>query len=555
VVAARGCAGVTFDQPLWLLLLSAVPVLWWLHRRISAPRVTVVASVAALRGALAETSGDRPRRRLDPELLLLLSAAVCLALAAAEPRFATDSAAVLVVVDTSPSGDRLGTDGAALRQSALLQVQRVLAASGDDVLVELFELGSRGPPTARRVSDMARDLPWDVREPGELAPPDDLPRSLAPALAYARSRGHAGVLLVTDRDVTGGAGVVICGPESAPASDGGVAGVVLDGDEVSISVLRTRDGPSIVRIVMESGAHEVAVPPLDDEASDPIAVVRAPAPPRGERATYSISSGDALSANDERIVARVGGVRRVRLSGPAAQSAESVRRLLASLRIEVRDDPLSEVDVEIVVGGPPVAPRGSEPPRLQLATAPGTDALIDVREAPTSARGARISTSGVLADAAPAPSTSMVTTGRIDVAADAVRGAWRDGSGLIAVALPRRVVVALDPDAAASSWSRDPSFPVLLLASFDHLTGGVDRLETIRGLPLSESVRAGPPPRPAGREEILALVRPGAPDPRAPSYGSALAACGACLLAAAAGVSIRRAQRFSGRAGASRTAG
>jgi len=150
---------VTFDRPVWLLLLSALPVLWWLHRLIAAPRVLTVASVEALRGVVTGTPADRPSRRWDVELALLLAAVCCLGLAAAGPRLATAAPSVLIVVDTSSSGDLLGVDGVALRRSALVAAEAALVATGVAKDVELLELGSSAPPLRRAMEDLAAPLP------------------------------------------------------------------------------------------------------------------------------------------------------------------------------------------------------------------------------------------------------------------------------------------------------------------------------------------------------------------------------------------------------------
>jgi len=340
-----------------------------------------------------------------------------------------------------------------------------------------------------------------------------------------------------------------------PGRDGGVVDVALDGDEVAITVLRTLDGPSEVRVERAGNTAVVAVPPLRDDEDDPFVVVRAAAPAPGTEATYSIASNDALLANDVWIVERIGGVRRVRLSGPGAPTAVRTRGLLTALGIDIRDDPLSPVDAEIVVGGAPAAPAGSDPPRLQLAAAPGSDSFVAVDDLVGAVSGARVSSAGVLADAAPDPSVTLAATGRVRVAHGPLLGSWRDGRGVLAAALPRRVVVALDPESPRSEWSRAPSFPVLVLVSLEHLVGGRDRLQTLRGLPPSEAWRRSPPPPPADSDALLPLVRAATSGPRSGAVASRLAACGACLLVAAVGLSLSRARRFSSRAGTPRTAG
>jgi len=545
---------VTLDQPLWLLLLVAAPLLWWLHRRISAPRVMLVASVEALRGAVSESPADVPRRRFDPELCAWIAGVACLALAAAGPRRVAGTPSVLVVVDMSASGDQLTANGETLLHSALAAVRRDLKELDADLGVETLELGMADTPVRGELDDLVH-VGASASQDAGVRPADDLPRSLAPALAFARANSYPGVVLVTDRDIPAPAGVVIAGPESAPIPGGGIVAIALDGDQVAVSVLRTEDGPVALQVRLAGDEIRVPVPRLTGGGDTRIVVVRAAAPARGTEASYSIAGTDTLAPRANWLVARVGGTRRVRLRGPGARGARTLRRLLTTLGVEIVEGPFADVGVEIVVGGPPSPPDGASPPVLQFAVDVGSGALLEVSPARPSVSGARISCSGVLAEATPSPGTSLVATGRLSVPERTLLGSWRDDRGLLAVALPRRVVVALDPEAEGSDWRADPSFPVLVLASLEHLGGGADRLQVLRGVAPGEAQRRAPPPPPAGVAALRPLVRPVALAPGTRSYATLFAVCAAGLLIAALVLSSRSLRGFSGRRRTPITAG
>ena len=76
---------MSFGVPWALAGLAALPLIWWLHRRLRRPPEQLLPSLMFLQDE-DETRALPRGRRLDAELLLALSAACLLALAAAGPR-------------------------------------------------------------------------------------------------------------------------------------------------------------------------------------------------------------------------------------------------------------------------------------------------------------------------------------------------------------------------------------------------------------------------------------------------------------------------------------
>ena len=520
---------MTLDRPLWMLLLLTAPALWWLHRRLHAPREVLVASVAALRGAQLEARGVRACRTPDLDLVLLLGAIVALAFSAAGPRWGGGAPALLVAVDTSASMLARAPSGEAIGDVAWKSVRARLAALRSDLEVVVVDLGA---PRAGRRSALA-----DAVAPvASASRADGLPGALAPVLARARADGFPGVLLVTDRPLDNASDVVASGPGVAAVPHAGLIDIVLDGDGARVTVDRARGGAGVLRV---SGPgvpiQEWAVP-----VGDGYVVVTVGAPPRDMRATYELlTDGGAQTAALD--VQRVGGVRAVRLVERASRAAR-VRALLSTLGIDVVAERLAAVDAEVLVGGVAAPLAGDDPPRLHLAAAVGGDTNVEVSRAAPMVAAGRITGTGVLAEAAPAPGVAMVCTGVLSASTDGVAGLWDTPDGALAVALPRVVLTTLDPEADASRWHTDPSFPVFLLAAFEHLAGGRDRLEVLDRTPPSELAHPESPVPVAEVARLAALVRSPDRDPATSSAGAGLAAAGAALLLAA---TLRGTGRFS----------
>ncbi len=534
---------MTLDRPSWLLLLLALPLLWWLHRRLRAPREVVVAAVAALRGAHVQTARGAARRVLDVDLALLLAAVALLALSAAGLRTGGDGAAILVALDTSASmrvrpGGAGGEDLLGLAWRVARERAANAAPDADLVVVDLDV-----PQNAERMPVSGAPAPPPTASGGR-GGVDDLPASLVPVLERARREGFPGVLLLTDRVLDLGADIVLSGPGVEPPRTAAVVGAILDGERALVTVLRGAEtGLALETEVEGRAATRVAVP-----GGEGLATLHVAAPPRGGAATYRVLGGAGGGPMGALHVTRVGGVSRVRISGPG-RAAPRQRALLAALSIEVTESVLDTVEAELVVGGPATAPAGDDPPRLHVAVAPAVDTEdaedggVAVRAGRGVLSAARIAAAGELAESVPAPGVTFERRGVLDLAAGAPRGTWTAPDGIVAAVLPRRIVTTLDPEASSSTWHADASFPVFYLRAFELLAGGPDRLRPTDALPLSEIVRAGPPPAPATRDRVASLVRVGggAQGSRAMPALLALLAAGAVV-----GAALRGTRRFSG---------
>jgi hypothetical protein len=145
---------VTLDRPWALLLVAALPVLWWLHRRAAPPQVVRVASLLPFRTA-GGVPARQPRRAFDLVLASLLAAAALLALSAAQPRFGSIAESVYVVLDESPSGTARPAD--ALRRAEELLPVRRRPREGSSILCMAWLHASS--VRASRVRPPSRRLP------------------------------------------------------------------------------------------------------------------------------------------------------------------------------------------------------------------------------------------------------------------------------------------------------------------------------------------------------------------------------------------------------------
>jgi len=127
---------VSFGVPWALVGLAALPLVWWLHRRLRRPPEQLLPSLMFLQDE-DETRALPRGRRLDAELLLALSAACLLALAAAGPRIVRARAHRVIRVVVS-GGTAATARGYSERVSAVLADIRA-GMDPEDVLVVTHE--------------------------------------------------------------------------------------------------------------------------------------------------------------------------------------------------------------------------------------------------------------------------------------------------------------------------------------------------------------------------------------------------------------------------------
>jgi hypothetical protein len=485
---------LTFERPLALTLLAAVPLAWWFHRRRSGAPVVRVASLLAFHGAATTTPSAAPRRAFDLRLALVLGAMTLCALAAAAPTFgAIVAPAFYVVVDKSVSMTARTCDAEKRAESLLKDVS---------------------PDAGRFVHDLAN-----------ADGTDGLPESLASRLEAARADGFPGVVLVTDTNAAEMPGVAIVGPSAVAASNVSVASAVLDGDDAVVSVRNFGAKDVTVKLACADVVRDVAVP------AGGIGTARFAAPDRGEMATFEIASPpDDLAADDRLVVARRGGARRV------GGDLRSEAHLLAALRAAgAQVSAPGECDAVVQFGGG-VTPLGSKPhfivsPRnpTNLSSKP-LRLRLDARIGFSTVRGDEIVGRGAFADVLPSPGTTLVACGRLD-GGEAI---WSDAKGVLAARDGDLLVLAVDPEDPRSDWHRDPSFPAFVAAALDLVTDGPDRLVPLRAVAASESDVVHDPPETSSSEAIRAVMRPAGTDPGETHPARWLALAAAILLGAAA---------------------
>ncbi len=508
---------MTLAAPGWLLMLLALPVLWWFHRRLAAPRDVVVASLLLVPATGEGAPATRSARSRDTALALLLGAIAVLAIAAAGPRLAqAERAVILVVVDGSVSmgaldrsgsarpGDGRTAPGPTAFERALAHASATLRESPQTADARLLVRRLCDPAVAGEELDVDALAAWRT----ELAGEDGLPATLVPHLEAARATGAAGVLLITDRAGGSAPGVVVLSPptrESARPREGNVAleDAWVDGDQLVVSV--RNHGTEAVQLAVRSLASE---PVSDSDAErgpqrgpqraacelEPqgIATVRFDAPPQGVAADVALTQptghapwSDALPADDRLVVTVDRGSRAVRLDGIPADSV--IARLLRVLEFELSDRH-GGAALAVVRGG-----AISDGPGLQFVPAEG-GAGVSLTPVPDPAlSGAAVSGGDATQSALPAPATRLVATSRL-VGGESL---LESPDGSLAVRVGRRVVVALDPDDPASGWHRDGSYPALVGAWMDELLGPPVELSIGGRVSPSESAGAAGAP---GRE-------------------------------------------------------
>jgi len=247
---------MAFAWPLALVGLAALPVVWWLHRRLTRAVPVVVPSLRFLE---AEPDADRDARarRVDLDLLLALVGVAAAAFAAAGPVLRTQDAGrtVRVVVDDGPAMAARGTDGTTAAARAEAAVDRLRATlSPHDVLARVAATGDDLVAAARRGGAAVRVVVSD-RLPASAVPDvetvavgDPAARNAGIVAASAAVEGgtrRAFVAVRNDASVARALRVRVAGGGSAtldvPA--GGVASATLAAPPGDASVVVTLDDP------------------------------------------------------------------------------------------------------------------------------------------------------------------------------------------------------------------------------------------------------------------------------------------------------------------------
>lgn len=250
---------MAFAWPLAFVGLLALPVVWWLHRRLTRAVPVVVPS---LRFLVDEPDADRDARaaRPDLDLWLALAGTAAAALAAAGPVWRTHAAGrtVRLVVDDGPAMAARGLDGSTAAARAEAAVARLRDRLGpEDVLARVAASGDDLVAAARRGAAAVRVVVSD-RLPALAAPGVELV-----AVGDPRAR-NAGI--VAAAAVGGGAPrrAFVTVRNDAPdprrlrvAVDGGGAAVLdVGADGVASATLDAPagDGPIVVRLDDRDGA-------------------------------------------------------------------------------------------------------------------------------------------------------------------------------------------------------------------------------------------------------------------------------------------------------------
>jgi hypothetical protein len=227
---------VSFAAPWALLGLLALPVIWWLHRRLRRPPVLDLPSLMFLQDE--EEAHALPRgRRIDAELLLALGAALCLVLAAA---------------------------GLTIERGSVGRTVRVVAAGGVAAKAEGY-----GERVQAALAEIRAALDGDDRLEVVREPPGELAASGRPSvdalLAAARAGRASARIVIADRAPgtdTGDVAWVAVGNPRASNQALVAVHVADDGASLFCNLLSDADRGVVVQLVGGTGDAGFAVPPL-----------------------------------------------------------------------------------------------------------------------------------------------------------------------------------------------------------------------------------------------------------------------------------------------------
>lgn len=519
---------MTLAHPAALLLLAFLPLIWWLHRIASRPRVTRVPSVLPYRDA-PPADPRALRRRADLLLVTASAALVTAALAAAAPGFETRPGpiAFLALYDDAWNAAAATGDGT-LGRRALERAERALREVVPGVSIETIavERSSAGASSS---------------EP-----------ALAMALARAHAAGAATVVFVSARPERAEGRVPAIGPGVPPLPDWGIEAVREAEDGIAWVTVRRTAAPSAadaerpVALCVDDGPPR----PLNFDGAGvsrvAIGAVLRDTPTRLRLTSPSGSPwSDALAADDATLVRRVGGIDRILTSGIPAGPA--LLRAVAACDVELRparaDDAGSTGTARLLTGSESGASSDSMP-TLFLAPAAGvrignerSGGGVAVAVGAAETTGADV-LGGPGADVLPAPRTMLAAPVRLRIRDSALgSGAevlWSDALGVLAARGDGWAAIAADPDAPGSTWGGDASLPVLLKSMLDHLGGGPERLLLDAGVgaaPLAPESLELPT-----RDELLRAVAAKRPPSMSSVPGRVLTAAAALLLLALFGL-------------------
>ncbi len=481
---------MSFERPLALALLAAVPILLLLESLARRPRRVVVPSLVVFR-ELPATDVDAARSRERRRRLLALlegAAIVAAAFAAAGPRLGdpvevAPVPALAVLVDRSASmGRRLGPEPAAptVLDDELDRAREAIASLPVDarvvLIVEPALDGDDAPEPAALSRDAALAALVAIGDLGPVAAADVLRDRAATRLAARRT------LVVTDRD------------RGEPLPNVGITGVVGapggQSDALFVRIGNAADVAADATVSVRAGSIAEVQAALTDPdhgalpvvasarlelpgASERAAIVVAPALATAEAAlvTVEASSGDDRLAADDR-VALVRAPARTLRAVIVGEPAPALRRALAAAAAGL-GIALAVAEDTTAATGPPadlVVLHGVD---LVAVAVPDAEVVIDIRSADADAPvGTLVATS---AEALPSVDLGAVAVRRAarrapDGLAPLLRDETRVLVGARAGSGGRGLYVYVGfpvEDPLASDWPLDPSFPVLVAGCLD----------------------------------------------------------------------------------------
>jgi hypothetical protein len=437
---------MSWSQPVWLLGLLLVPIIWWLHRARGHGVPWSVASLLLWSESAQQGSVGTRRAAADPAWWRRAAIAALLVTALAAPRVQLERRPVTVWVDDGLSMATIESDGASRWQSGLARAQETLAARS---LVQT---------EWRTIS--GQSLP---------ASPQDL-RRLTPVTVLDASREH---WLVTD-----GADPRV----RAWAAANGIARIVPVGtvtENVAIVALAARpalDSPGVLDVEVEivNSGLRAAQRTVALAGAGPAQVPRALqlAPLADARLRWRVSRaagairvvlqpGDALAADDSlTLTAQQLQPLDVQLD---ASCPSGLRRALAAHdELHLQSGAVPQLRIDCANRPGPQSP-GAVPrlllPAIDDARTVGAAALLWSRDAVTENL------------AIPLPATLRIGTAReFDSARDQVL-LWTDGRPAITRTRVAPYTVSTWIDLEQPALQREPEYPVLVAALLDAAWG------------------------------------------------------------------------------------
>lgn len=443
----QGCAVLEFQHPGMLALLALAPVLWLLHKLRDRGADRPVAALFLWNAATADNARGHRLTRADPawRRRALFAMAACLALSG--PTLISESPPVTVWVDDSPS--MLAVEGG--------QTRLELAGSQ---LERRLEPGATGPIHLRSLAHPERSV--EVNDASQVAaalrawPVAQRTLSVPPAALMDPARAHwlvsdgADAAIADWTAVTPLEEIVQVGSQMQNVSIASISARPSAADPTIMEALidiRGSSGGEGQRTLVVTGPSETTRRTLDivSGRNPPVTVTF----PRGQRLEARLEPADAL-AIDDTLVIEAAATRTVAAS-VSHRCPGALRESVAAI-VSIAPDPLAAGDSLAVECGALADFRPAHTATLMFITSSGQYAAL--RDPVWSRMAERLG--NVVVD------SSLRVVAGVELPGEPLLAS--DDRSLITLerAPGRPPVIYVALDVADTSWSDQPSFPIII---------------------------------------------------------------------------------------------